>query len=344
MGMKTIPIQRYMGCFLLLLGVAVACCAADAPASAPAAASAPVEAAVPESNSAGAPTTNPAGMAAGMRKYIAGQYVLYTDLSEDEAKAALDRLTAMGEMYRRFVPDLNGAEHGRMPVYLYRRFEDYRRSLGGDERPNAGRYDGLVLRAVLDAETFSLPGVWRVIQHEGWHQYSHRILQRIAPPPLWLEEGLAEYFGAAVWKDGTLQPGHVDAGAYVQRDKTIVLQPGRLQRIQTRIQAEQFRPLEKLATMKLDGWLRQTNALNHDQVWSFVHFLLHADDGQRRKALQSYLADVLHNPPKESKRLDLFRFYFGGDLHKLQEEYEAWWLAQPTPVAGEAVLPRDKNS
>lgn len=335
--MMTIFFQRGWVCFLLLLGVAVACCAAEAPVEA----SAPVEAAAPESNPASVSTSMPASMPTsmptGMRKYIAGQYVLYTDLSEDEAKAALDRLTAMGEMYRRFATGLAGEERGRMPVYLYRRFEDYRRSLGGDERPNAGCYDGLVLRAVLDAETFSLPGVWRVIQHEGWHQFSHRILQRSAPLPLWLEEGLAEYFGAAVWKDGALQPGYVDAGAYVQRDKTIVFQPGRLQRVQARIQTGQFRPLETLATMKLDGWLQQTNALNHDQVWSFVHFLLHADDGQRRKALQSYLADVLQNPPKESKRLDLFRFYFGGDLHKLQEEYETWWLAQPTPGTEKAV-------
>jgi hypothetical protein len=174
-----------------------------------------------------------------------------------------------------------------------------------------------------------------VIQHEGWHQYSHRVLQNGSPPPLWLEEGLAEYFGAAVWRDGKYQTGRIDAGSYLQRDKTIVLQPGRLQRIRTRIRTGQFRPLAKLVTMRLSDWREQTNALNHDQVFSFVHFLLHADKSRRRESLRAYLAEVLRDPPEEAKSLEVFRKHFGRKLRRLQTEYETWWLSQPTPTAGE---------
>jgi hypothetical protein len=278
-----------------------------------------------------------------LNRYVGDYHVLYTDLPQNKAKEALTRLTAMAEMYRQLTPDLDIPKQSKWPVYLYCRFEDYRRSLGENERLNAGRYDGLVLRAVLDAEAFWLPGVWRVIQHEGWHQYSHRVLQQSSPPPLWLEEGLAEYFGAAVWKDGKLHPGYVDAGAYVRRDKTIVVQPGRLQRIRTRIQTGQFRPLEQLVTMRLADWSQQTNALNYDQVWSFVHFLLHADEGKRREALHAYLTDVLRDPPKGSKGLDVFRSHFGRDLHQLQSEYETWWLAQPTPALGKTFMKRNRR-
>jgi hypothetical protein len=301
--MTTFRLQRRAVSLLCLLGMTACLCAGDDPSA------------------------NPAGM----KKYIGTYHVLYTDLPDAEAKAALVRLTAMVEMYRGLAPGATAGEHGKWPVYLYRRFEDYRRSLGQNERPNAGQYDGLVLRAVLDAETFSLPSVWRVIQHEGWHQYSHRALQQGTPPPLWLEEGLAEYFAEATWKDGACHPGRVDAGAYEVRDKAIVLQPGRLQRIQTRIRTRQFRSLRKLVTMNLSDWRKQTNALNHDQVFSFVHFLLHADQGKRREALQAYLAEVLRNPPKKLEKLDVFQKHFGKDFRKLQEQYETWWLSQPTP-------------
>ncbi|MBN1554424.1 MAG: DUF1570 domain-containing protein [Phycisphaerae bacterium] len=265
-----------------------------------------------------------------LKKYVVAEYVLYTDLPEKQVKEALARLKAMADMYRRFAPDLPRRKHGKLPVYLYRRFEDYRHSLGSDERLNAGRYDGLVLRAALDDETFSPTDVWRVIRHEGWHQYSHRVVRQSAPPPLWLEEGLAEYFAAAAWKNGTYQPGHVDAGGYDFRDRTIVLQPGRLQRVRTRIRVGQFRPLNKLVTMTLENWNEQTNSVNHDQVWSFVHFLLHAENGKYREALQAYLKSVLENPPKNTEALKVFREHFG-DVRELQKQYKTWWLNQTAP-------------
>ncbi|MBN1941908.1 MAG: DUF1570 domain-containing protein [Phycisphaerae bacterium] len=266
-----------------------------------------------------------------VRCYVSPHYLLYTDLPERDAREALERLTAMYELYRRFAP---APDEGlaKLPVYLYRRFEKYRQSFRPGERLNAGRYDGVALRAVLDGETFSPPDVWRVIQHEGWHQYSHRLLGRSASTPLWLEEGLAEYFAAAVWKDGELHTGTIDVGAYVLRGEAIVLQPGRLQRVQTRIRTGQFRPLEKLVTMSPDEWRQQVNPVNHDQVWSFTHFLLHAGQGRRRESLKAYLADVLRDPPAEpEKALAIFRTHFGGDPADLQNEYESWWLAQPVP-------------
>lgn len=271
---------------------------------------------------------------AGMKKYVGEYHVLYTDLPPQEAGCALQRLTAMVGMYRQIAPTAKKKFEEKLPVYLYQYFEDYRRSLGG-ERFNTGRYDGLVLRAALDGETFSLPDVWRVIQHEGWHQYSHRGVQGKHAPPLWLEEGLAEYFGAAAWKDGKFHPGHVDTGTYVYQDPAFVLQPGRLQRVRTRIRTEQFRPLAKLVTMDLRDWRRQTNRLNHDQVWSFVHFLLRADKAKRRGALKAYLAEVLRHPPKKAKRIAVFQKYFGRDIPGLQKEYETWWLSRTIPKAGE---------
>jgi hypothetical protein len=92
--------------------------------------------------------------------------------------------------------------------------------------------------------------------------------------------------------------------------------------------------------MKLADWPKQTNASNHDQVWSFVHFLLHAEKSKYRKALQAYLTEVLRNPPKGSKGQEVFRTHFGRDLHQLQKEYETWWLAQPTPRVGGLLVPK----
>lgn len=272
-----------------------------------------------------------------VRVYASPRCVLYTDLPARQAEEALLRLTAMFEMYRQTLPVVSDVPAERLAVYLYRRFEDYRRAFSAGERLNAGCYDGVALRAALDPETFDPAEVWRVIQHEGWHQYSHRVLPFGGPLPLWLEEGLAEYFAEARWKQGRFQVGCLDYGAYEVEGERIFLRPGRVQRVRMRIRLGQFRPLAELLTLTPEGWKQGTSVLHHDQVWSFTHFLLHADGGARRETLRAYLADCLRQvvtTPAEA--LPAFLRRWGTDVLELQRQYESWWLDLPVPAGSES--------
>ncbi len=242
-----------------------------------------------------------------LKRYVTPEYVLYTDLSDDAARQVLARLVAMTDLYRQWTGDLAGAACNKLSFYLYGRYDDYLASFRGQRPTSAGRYDGVSLCAVADTNVFSEKGIWRVVQHEGWHQFSHRLLQREAPLPIWLEEGLAEYFGGAALTGDRLIPGAIDAE--------------RMRRVQRRIGAKQFRPLRKLVAMSRDEWSEAMNIVNYDQVGSVMQFLTrkHPD------ALKAYFRDMVLG----RANLPSFRTHFGRNLKTLQKQYETWWLSLP---------------
>ena len=45
---------------------------------------------------------------------------------------------------------------------------------------------------------------WHTVQHEGFHQFAHAVIG--GDIPTWLNEGLAEYFGEALFTGGRVRP------------------------------------------------------------------------------------------------------------------------------------------
>lgn len=104
------------------------------------------------------------------------------------------------------------------------------------------------------------------LRHETTHGYVHAVLPAV---PLWLDEGIAEYFELPRGEQGR----HADHIAHLA---------GRLLEGTWRID------IERLESLKLAGELSQDH---YAEAWCWIHWLLHTTP-ERKKLLQDYLADV----------------------------------------------------
>ncbi len=267
-------------------------------------------------------------------RYDGRWYVVYSDAPANQAYEAIRRLeTACEEFARQTGATLNDqAPPDRLPFYLYARHEDFADGLEPDRADSAGCYSGRELRATLDVDRFGSDGVWHVIQHEAWHQFAHRILGAGRDLPLWINEGLAEYFGQGLWTGDGLVTGILAVGPDRASRTSAGLHLDRLRRIQLRLRAGQFRSLEDLLALTAEQWNRELAVVNYDQVLSWALYFLHADGGKYREALAGYLRDVARGRPNEP----VFRKHFGRDFETLEQAYRQWWLDRK--VADFAVL------
>jgi hypothetical protein len=180
----------------------------------------------------------------------------------------------MAEEYRRRTSDFSGEIRKKFPFYLFRREADYH-AAGGT--PNtAGEYDpnahALMAFAGDDGPNLA---TWYTVQHEGFHQFADQVIGKQLP--ICVNEGLAEYFGEALFTGDGFVAG--------------VVPPWRLKRVQATMEAGKFAPLREIMSLSHKQWNARISTTTYDQVWSLVHFLVHADDGARREGLVALLKD-----------------------------------------------------
>lgn len=240
-------------------------------------------------------------------QYPTRYYTVYTDLPADHAREAAVRMTAMAEEYQRRTADFAGGRvTSRMPFFLHADRSAYLANGGVDG--SAGYFDGAKLVAFAgDAGRPDLR-TWNTVQHEGFHQFAHATMGQAMPA--WVDEGLAEYFGEAVFTGDGYVSGVV---------------PGwRAKRIKTRIEQGAFASTKELRSWTLAEWNARLDALNYDHAWSMVQFLAHADGGRYRRAFAAYLNDVAAGRPRDRA----WQQHFGAD-EGFEQAWRAWWLGLP---------------
>lgn len=249
---------------------------------------------------AGASADIPPEVAEKLQTYKTPYYVLHTDLPIEKVREAAVRITAMAEEYHRRTCRFAGTVRRRLPFYLFSEAEDYHAA--GGLRGSAGRYmGGRGLMAVArEGRT------WEVVQHEGFHQFAHRAIG--GRLPIWVNEGLAEYFGHGIWTGDGFVTG--------------VIPPRRLRRVRRRIRRGEMLPLDDLLTMTSETWSAELSGRNYDQAWSVVHFLVHAEDGKYRPALGAFLRDLSRGRGYRQA----FAARFGRDVDAFEETWKQWWL------------------
>lgn len=244
---------------------------------------------------------SPCGAAAAkLKKYTTKHYVLHTDLDKDMTRQAVVRITAMAHEYNNRCKSFAGRINTRFPFYLYKDAEAYRRH-PGIIAGSAGVYNGRSLVAIAPRPG----GSWRVVQHEGFHQFAHKMIR--GHLPTWLNEGLADYFGAGVWTGDRLVVG--------------LISPGSLRRVKNLIKSGKLLPLDKMLVMDQKTWNGELKSSNYLQAWSMVHFLVHGDKGKYQKALSGYIRDLSKGRPSTAA----FRKRFGGNTKAFQSCYIKWW-------------------
>ncbi|MCP4375954.1 MAG: DUF1570 domain-containing protein [bacterium] len=235
-----------------------------------------------------------------LSRYTTKYYILHTDLDRDMTRQAIVRTTAMAREYYNRTKSFSGLIQTRFPFYLYKDRKDYLKH-PGIVKGSTGVYDGKSLVVIAPKPG----GSWSIVQHEGFHQFAHKMIQ--GRLPTWLNEGMAEYFGYGIWTGDNLVVG--------------VISPRLLKRVRGMISDKKLIPLDKMLEMTQKEWNSKLEKRNYLQAWSMVHFLVHADKGKYQKALSDYIRDL-----SQGRSASLaFRERFGDNVKAFQDRYIQWW-------------------
>ncbi len=135
-----------------------------------------------------------------------------------------------------------------------------------------------------------------ILAHELTHAVIYRVMKH---PPLWFNEGFAEYIGLSRIHWGKLKQASLDEG-YMK----LILEADR---IGTLI------PLSRLVSLQsyLDGHMRK---LQYAESWGLVYFLFHGSDEKYQTSFLNYIRAL-----KKKENLPLEQFI------QLNSIEEIWW-------------------
>ncbi len=261
----------------------------------------------------------------GMTRFRSRHYQVITDLDRREADEVARHMDRVFEEYdRRFAAfPTRGAKS--LPLYVFasqQGYLDHLKSEDLDGSNTAGMFyvthEGDGLAAFVGGQ--SRAALYDTLQHEGFHQFAWMRIGRNLP--IWANEGLAEYFGAAYLVRNRFVLGQVDEG--------------RLTRVKQAIDEGVAIPFERLLSMSPQEWSARVRSghagsnLQYDQSWSVVHFLIEGDRGKYEGMFVKYLEGV----GKGLQHRQAFGKAFGTTDH---EEFEAAWKRHVAALEPDAV-------
>jgi tetratricopeptide (TPR) repeat protein len=188
----------------------------------------------------------------------------YLVLSDMDPKVCFEASQILEQAFAVFINRLERAPPSkeRFKVFLFSGragYQDYILGLLGTTAPHTA---GLYAPALRQLFIWNLPereDMMRTVRHEGFHQYLHRIMD---DPPLWFNEGLAEYFEEAKivrgeWTTGAPRQDHLETLG------------GRT------------KPLDRFLFLDDAAFMREAGP-NYAQAWAFIHFLFHSTRENRQ--------------------------------------------------------------
>ncbi|TAH36805.1 MAG: DUF1570 domain-containing protein [Planctomycetota bacterium] len=196
------------------------------------------------------------------------------------------------------VPD---ADQRRFRAYLFSGQDGYLRysrdALGGAHGGSAGLYSPVFKQLLI----WNLPdrdAMFRTIRHEAFHQY----LDRLAPDaPIWLNEGLAEYYEIADYVDGQWREGQVH---FAYRERLLGSPMLELQHFVALDRGSFYAPAD----------VEQ----NYAQAWGFVHFLRHGGKAQQQLFDRLFDSLVAGSPARGAVQAQ----FAGTDFARMQKDLE----------------------
>ncbi len=212
-----------------------------------------------------------------------GHYWIRTDLPAERATELARHLNTMYDEFSRRLASLPARAPAPMTVLLFENSIDYLETLrfkyGIDATGSGGMFFVKPSGTALALWVGDLPTrrIEHVIQHEGFHQFAWSRFG--GDLPLWVNEGLAEFFGNAVVVGRSVIIGQAsarvvqDVKSLIERDATV--------------------EFSKMLAMSTEQWFDAVRdgraaALYH-QAWSMVQFLVYGDGGRYATAFEQYL-------------------------------------------------------
>lgn len=261
--------------------------------------------------------------------YRSKHYRIFTNLSQRETVPFGRHMDALFDQYDKRFRGLGEKSIERMPLYLFKSEQQYDRFLQ-EHDIDATHSGGMFfvthklqgLATWVDAR--SRRKTFEVLQHEGFHQFAwHAIGPSL---PVWLNEGLAQYFEYAVLdEDGRMSLG--------------LTSRSRIERVKQAINQNDTLPIATLMRVTGEQWAgvlrRSPDRANllYAQSWSLAYFLIHGDEGLHQPALIDYLKRLSRGDRAE----DALLMAFGKDgLDALAKDWQRFALSQQPDDVAEA--------
>ena len=234
-------------------------------------------------------------------------YRVHSNISATRCRLYATQLEAIHDYYVRVFGEASG-DRGREEVLIFDSAEGYHTyaELTLDDRVEStmGYYHEKYRQLLLYEDQDDLAGeeTSRVLFHEGFHQFIHAHSPKM---PYWLNEGLAEYFGASEVRDGRVVSS---AG----------IQVSRLKELRLGLRLELGVPFEDLINQSPAEFYSGNVSLKYAQAWAMVHFFMHGRNGTLRPLLVRYLNALRRG----ASAADAFDVSFSqADLLALQREW-----------------------
>lgn len=219
-----------------------------------------------------------------LTEFHSTHYTLHTNLPRKKAARYAGHMDLVFADYSKRFRGFRDRRRGRQPLYLFRTREQYVNQLGAfgfDARASGGMFfrSSEVSGLATYVGEQSDDQVFGTLQHEGFHQFASNYIGRDLP--IWVNEGLAEYFEQALIVNGKVKLGLADER--------------RVSEIKDGIANGLLIDFDELLTITGRQWsenMRQDRAqgrMQYVQSWSIVYFLIHADGRKYQQPFQRYL-------------------------------------------------------
>ena len=207
-------------------------------------------------------------------------YTVRTDHSAEIAQAiASQQEVLFGQLYQRMGGVKPGVAVPRLELRVLKTEEKYLEVAGKDAKNTQGQHSEARSWLVAWGPPDNLDQLFETFRHEGTHQFVAQFIG--AQTPIWLNEGLAEFFKNAQFRDGKLVIGQAP-----------VMVVNSLKRA---VAEKKLIPVDKMLTMKVDDWnlavkMEKPEAfIQYEEAWAMVHFLEGGDGGKYRTPFCQYM-------------------------------------------------------
>jgi hypothetical protein len=257
-------------------------------------------------------------------------YTVHSTARQAEVEFVKRYMDMLFETYQKRFSEFNRRDNSPMNLYLFDTREQYQQFLSRQQFGAASTSGGVFFVNDKDKglatyiEARDPEWTLQTLRHEGFHQFAYAFIGHNLP--LWVNEGLAEYFAEGIVVQGKIMPGIVP-----QR---------RLAAVRQAIANGSAFDFPELISMTSQRWqhLMETRAdhgaMLYNQSWSMVHFLIHGDNGRYTKAFGQYLSLLANDVPSA----EAFKQAFGdGDSAMFRRRWEQY-MASLQPDAFSSAL------
>jgi hypothetical protein len=243
----------------------------------------------------------------GFANVTAGHYQVFAQSGPEIAGQVNGYMNAMLQLYSQYFSNWTVKDGARVVVFNnLDDFRDYSRdSVGVTHRSLLGYChlktdeDG---NTFYELVTYEHTGLWQVLAHEGFHQFLGYELGREIP--VWLNEGMAQYFETSTVKNGRLVPDNIDRR--------------RLAMAQALIVARRAPAISSFLTMDRRTFYGDS-AVTYPMSWALVHYLMTRDGSSYRNGqFRRYLQDLKWSRDSVAS----FSKRFGRDSAQWQSDFE----------------------